>query len=114
MFEQLYGLQCWKQNFDPMRENLHSAVSWVRLPRLPLEMWNENILGAIFKPVGRLCKDPSQVDDSHGFKVGGMILQEADWIEVKWKRTDPLYQQVPNTNGAKMTSLTKLESYLKR
>lgn len=38
-------------------------------------------------------QDPSQVDDSHGFKVGGMILQEADWIEVKWKRTDPLYQQ---------------------
>lgn len=68
MFGQLYGLQCWKQNFDPMRENLHSAVSWVRLPRLPLEMWNENILGAIFKPVGRLCKvGPNSKEISKGY-----------------------------------------------
>lgn len=42
-----------------VKENLISFC-YIRLPRLPLEMWNGNILRKILKPVGKLCKlDPN-------------------------------------------------------
>lgn len=37
---QIYSLQRWKPNFDPVKESLLSVLLWIRLPRLPLEMWN--------------------------------------------------------------------------
>lgn len=48
--------------FDPLKE---SILLWVHLPRLPLEIWNENIVRIILKPIGKLFKiDPNSVDIS--------------------------------------------------
>lgn len=48
-----------ESNFGPSQRKPH-FVLLIRLPRLPLEMWNGNILRKILKPVGKLCKlDPN-------------------------------------------------------
>lgn len=66
----IYSLQCWKQHFDPAKENLYSVLLWVPLPRLPLELWNENILRTILKLVGKLSKlDPNSDEISKGLRV---------------------------------------------
>lgn len=67
---QIYSLQRTKPNLDPVKENHLSVLLWIRLPRLPLEMWNENILSKILKPIGRLIKlDPNFEEISKGLFV---------------------------------------------
>lgn len=49
---QIYNLQHWKRNFDLVKESLSTVLLWVRLPRLPQELWNEKIFGLIVKSIG--------------------------------------------------------------
>lgn len=50
-----------------MKKNLHSILLWVRLPRLLVEMWKENILRTILKRIGKLCKvEPNSKENFKG------------------------------------------------
>lgn len=40
----IYSLQTLKKNFDAVKEKLNSILLWIRLLRLPLEMWNDKVL----------------------------------------------------------------------
>lgn len=52
----IYCLQPWKRHFDPTKEKLNTVLLWIRLPRLPLEMWNGKVLKHIISPIGNLSK----------------------------------------------------------
>lgn len=57
-------------NFDPIKENILFVLLWVRLPCLPLEMWNEKILSHILKHIVRVFKlDPNSEEVSEGLFV---------------------------------------------
>lgn len=53
---QICCLQPWKRHFSPIKEKLNTVLLWIRLPRLPLEMWNEKVLIHIISSISNLVK----------------------------------------------------------
>lgn len=45
-----------KKSFDPIKEKLHIVISWIRLSRLPLKMWNDRVLRHILTPAAKPIK----------------------------------------------------------
>lgn len=53
---QVYCLQRWKKDFDHVTEKLVLTFLWVRIPRLPLEVWSESGSEKIVRPMGKIYK----------------------------------------------------------
>ena len=61
-FYNLVGLflRPWKEIFDPNKENLTIAPSWIRMYSLPMEYWKEEILMDIGNTLGNFIKVSEQ------------------------------------------------------
>lgn len=57
---QIFCLQVWKKNFDPVKQRIQFVPLWIRIPRLPIELWNELILKNILSPSGNLVDHKSE------------------------------------------------------
>lgn len=50
----------WKPNFRSLSGDLHATLVWVQLLKLPLELFDEEVLFAIENMIGRTIK----IDDA--------------------------------------------------
>ncbi|KAI3931412.1 hypothetical protein MKX01_040329, partial [Papaver californicum] len=46
----------WSSNFKPSKSKINRTIVWVRLPELPLEFYDDEILSAITGKLGKLIK----------------------------------------------------------
>lgn len=46
----------FSKSFDPVKEKIQFIPLWNRIPRLPIELWNETILKHILSPIGSLIR----------------------------------------------------------
>lgn len=51
MFDHYVVHQRWRPNFDPSTVNLERMVVWIRLPRLPLEYFRDDVIKMIIEHV---------------------------------------------------------------
>ena len=58
-------MTAWVPNFDPQRAFLGTTPLWVRLPRLPLDFWSEQVLRRVAAPLGTYIR-MDQVTQSLG------------------------------------------------
>lgn len=57
----------WSSQFIPAPDSLSTALLWVRLPNLPIEFWNDDVLSSILAPAGQfLFSDSSTKDKQRG------------------------------------------------
>ena len=50
------ALEEWRPNFKPQRETVLKAMTYLRMPGLPLEYWDREIVLAIAAQAGRLVE----------------------------------------------------------
>lgn len=56
LFDNYIVAQRWRPDFDPTSSKLEKMAVWVRLPRLPVEYFRDDILKLILEPVGTPLK----------------------------------------------------------
>ncbi|KAL4395898.1 hypothetical protein AHAS_Ahas01G0037900 [Arachis hypogaea] len=49
-------IRLWKPNFNSLVTTIGNITAWIKLPGLPIELYNEKILRKIGDLVGRICK----------------------------------------------------------
>lgn len=49
-------IQKWHPNFDPDTTNITKTLTWVRLPKLPIAFFNEELLAKLGKVLGRVIQ----------------------------------------------------------
>lgn len=87
---QIFNLQRWRRDFDPFKEPIASAVTWVRLPSLPVELWGEPILRKLLKQIGKVIKidiDSEEVSNGRFAKVCVQVdILKPLKMEIKYKK----------------------------
>lgn len=70
LWEVKFCLQFWNKNFDPVKERIQFVPLWIRIPGIPIELWNELILKHILSPIGNLIRMYHKSEEvSKGFFV---------------------------------------------
>nr|XP_029144560.1 uncharacterized protein LOC114924350 [Arachis hypogaea] len=60
IFNHYLTVRLWEPNFNPMKATIDRITAWVRLPRLPIKLYDRTILRKIGNLIGRTVK----VDDN--------------------------------------------------
>ncbi|XP_015973162.1 uncharacterized protein LOC107496423 [Arachis duranensis] len=60
IFDHYLTVRLWEPNFNPMKATIDRITAWVRLPGLPIELYDRTILRKIGNLIGRTVK----VDDN--------------------------------------------------
>ncbi|KAF5197968.1 zinc ion binding / nucleic acid binding protein, partial [Thalictrum thalictroides] len=67
---ELLRLQKWEKNFRPENQKRTNALVWIRLPNLPMECWDEEVLLSIGRGVGYPMKvDDTSINKQYGYYV---------------------------------------------
>lgn len=75
---------------SPVKEHITSALLWIRIPRLPSEVWIESVLDKLLRPIGKVYKsDTSSQITSKG--LFGWVCIVMDLLkplkkEIKYRR----------------------------
>ncbi|XP_057762182.1 uncharacterized protein LOC130982262 [Arachis stenosperma] len=56
IYDHCLAVRLWEPNFNPLLTIIDKITAWVRLPGLPIELYNERILRKIGDLVGKTCK----------------------------------------------------------
>lgn len=80
----------WHSDFDPLSESFNKIHVWVRLPNLPLHLWQDSVLEAVGNALGDFrCVDIATTDIFHS--TVARVLVEVDTSKglPKMIRLDP-------------------------
>lgn len=57
---QIFRIQLWEKNFDPIKEKIQFVPLWIRILWLPLEMWNDQYAIGNLIRIGQKSKKVSK------------------------------------------------------
>ncbi|QHO20966.1 uncharacterized protein DS421_11g342530 [Arachis hypogaea] len=56
IYDHYLAIRLWEPNFNPLLTTIDKITAWVRLPGLPIELYNDQILRKIGDLIGKTCK----------------------------------------------------------
>ncbi|KAL4390845.1 hypothetical protein AHAS_Ahas03G0185800 [Arachis hypogaea] len=56
IYDHYLAVRLWEPNFNPLTTTIDKITAWIRLPGLPIELYNGKILRKIGDLIGRTCK----------------------------------------------------------
>ncbi|XP_052117761.1 uncharacterized protein LOC127747666 [Arachis duranensis] len=56
IYDHYLAVRLWEPNFNPLLTFIDKITAWIRLPGLPIELYNDKILKKIGDLIGKTCK----------------------------------------------------------
>ncbi|GMY19177.1 hypothetical protein FCV25MIE_14416 [Fagus crenata] len=73
--QQFLSVRCWSPGFRPPEAKITTTAVWVRLPELPIELYDSGLLRRIGNQLGKLLKIDARTADSERGRYARICIQ---------------------------------------
>nr|XP_025616677.1 uncharacterized protein LOC112708979 [Arachis hypogaea] len=75
IYDHYLAVRCWEPNFNPLLVTIDKITAWVRLPGLPIELYDRSILRKIGELIGRVVKVDTNTEKMYRGKFARLCVE---------------------------------------